>query len=101
MLTNLRCFKAAKASLRPQDPTQQVGARFAALAATCVACEAGGAVATMPTVLKEISESNEASEHGVTMTHIAGFVSHSSDSELSKVTNFKQIERGNLRKLLV
>ena len=32
----------------PQDPTQQVGARFAALAATCVACEAAGAVATMP-----------------------------------------------------
>ena len=29
----------------PQDPTQQVGARFAALAATCVACEAAGAVA--------------------------------------------------------
>ena len=46
----------------PQDPTQQVGARFAALAATCLACEAAGAVATMPKVLKEISESNEASD---------------------------------------
>lgn len=45
--------------LQSKDPTQQVGARFAALAATCVACEAAGAVATMPKVLKEISESNE------------------------------------------
>ena len=49
----------------PQEPTQQVGARFAALAATCVACEAAGAVATMPKVLKEIRDSNEASDQWV------------------------------------
>eukprot|EP00435_Cladocopium_sp_Y103_P055711 s497_g18.t1 len=45
--------------LQSKASTQQAGARFAALAATCAACEGGGAVATMPKMLKEMSESTE------------------------------------------